>query len=204
MNTLKSNFPRIAVVIPVYNTEPYLKECLDSVLDQTMVNFMVFAVDDGSTDGSGAILEDYAQKAPRLVVLHQENKGLSAARNRALDQIEAEGQFEFVAFVDSDDIVVPYFLERLVSVAQTAQADITACGYYLFTMLMSVLTTTRKPLQEASAVTNLWNSFSRHYGGRTSMAEVVWSAQNSLKCRFSQLYDFRRYHRLSKMNRFVC
>ena len=88
------NRPKIAIIVPVYNVALYLRECLDSILTQTYTNFTVFAVDDGSTD-------EYAVKDPRFIVIRQKNGGLSAARNAALDRIERDGTFEYVAFVDS-------------------------------------------------------------------------------------------------------
>jgi putative glycosyl transferase, family 2/glycosyl transferase family 8 len=124
--------PKVAIVIPVYNVAPYLNECLDSILTQTYANFTVFAVDDGSTDESGAILDEWTTKDTRFIVIRQKNGGLSAARNAALDLIERDGTFEYVAFVDSDDKVLPEFLALLVQNAVQTQADITACGFFKF------------------------------------------------------------------------
>lgn len=91
--------PLITIIIPVYNTEPYLRKCLDSVCGQTYGNLEVICVNDGSTDGSQAILEEYAARDARVKVLAQENSGQAAARNRALDAARGE----YVMFVDSDD-----------------------------------------------------------------------------------------------------
>lgn len=124
--------PKVAIVVPIYNVAPYLNECLDSILTQTYANFTVFAVDDGSTDESGAILDEWKAKDTRFVVIRQKNGGLSAARNAALDLIERDGTFEYVAFVDSDDKVLPKFLALLVQNAVQTQADITACGFFKF------------------------------------------------------------------------
>ena len=100
--------PFFSIIIPVYNVAPYLRECLDSVLAQTFTDWEAICVDDGSTDGSGAILDEYAAKDSRFRVFHQSNAGVSAARNRGLD--EAKG--EWIWFVDSDDKIKPYALER--------------------------------------------------------------------------------------------
>lgn len=124
--------PKVAIVVPVYNVAPYLSECLDSILTQTYTNFTVFAVDDGSTDESGAILDEWTTKDTRFIVIRQKNGGPSAARNAALDHIERDGAFEYVAFVDSDDKVLPEFLALLVQNAVQTQADITACGFFKF------------------------------------------------------------------------
>ena len=90
-----------SIVIPVYNVAPYLRECLDSVLAQTFTDWEAICVDDGSTDGSGAILDEYAAKDSRFRVFHQPNAGVSAARNKALDV----AQGEWIWFVDADDVI---------------------------------------------------------------------------------------------------
>lgn len=100
MNSLK-----VAIVLPVYNVASYLRECLDSILAQEYKNFIVIAVNDGSTDGSQEILELYAKKDSRIIVLDQENSGISSVRNRALELIEAMKDIDYVSFIDSDDTV---------------------------------------------------------------------------------------------------
>ena len=123
---------KVAVVLPVYNTSRYLPECLDSLANQTYKDFVVFAVNDGSTDQSGEILNQYAQKDKRFIVIHKANAGVSSARNVALDAISKNGKFDFIGFVDSDDIVVETFLETFVSVALEENADYCICGYSSF------------------------------------------------------------------------
>lgn len=93
--------PKVSVIIPVYNAEKYLRECLDSVVNQTLKEIEIICVDDGSTDGSLTILREYRKKDKRVKVLTQANEGVSAARNRGL--LSACG--EFVAFLDSDDYI---------------------------------------------------------------------------------------------------
>lgn len=90
-----------SIIIPVYNTAPYLRECLDSIRNQTFTDWECICVDDGSTDDSWAILQEYAAKDPRFQIFHQENQGVSAARNYALDHIRGD----YFTFVDSDDMV---------------------------------------------------------------------------------------------------
>lgn len=91
--------PKISVVVPVYNQERYIAQCLDTTLSQTMSDFEVICIDDGSTDGSGAVLDTYAAKDPRVKVVHRENKGVGPTRNEALHMAKGE----FVAFMDPDD-----------------------------------------------------------------------------------------------------
>ena len=93
--------PLFSIIIPVYNVAHYLRECLDSVLAQTFTDWEAICVDDGSTDGSGAILDEYAAKDKRFSVIHQQNSGVSAARNAGLDCAGGE----WVFFLDADDIL---------------------------------------------------------------------------------------------------
>lgn len=96
---------------------------------QTYAHFTVFAVDDGSTDDSGAIIDEYAANDDRIVVIHQENAGVGAARNNALDEIESQGLFDYVAFVDGDDKIHEEFLAQMVSTAERTFADISICAF---------------------------------------------------------------------------
>ena len=91
--------PKLSVIVPVYNTEKYLRECIDSILAQTFTDFELILVDDGSTDGSGAICDEYAAKDPRIQVIHQENGGITVARKSGVRIARGE----YVTFVDSDD-----------------------------------------------------------------------------------------------------
>lgn len=99
----------ISVVVPVYNVETYLVECLDSIQNQTYTDFEVILVNDGSTDGSQAICERYCKENRRFHLLNQENQGLSAARNTGV----AASRGEFIVFVDSDDMILANYLETL-------------------------------------------------------------------------------------------
>ncbi len=118
--------PRISLILPVYNVERFLPACLDSLAAQTFRDFEAIAVDDGSTDRCGEILQEYAGRLPFLRVIHQENAGMSAARNTGM--LAARG--EYLGFVDSDDTLSPYFLEELYRAAYETGADISCCYYY--------------------------------------------------------------------------
>ena len=117
----------ISVIIPVYNVAPYLPACLDSVLAQTCTDIEVILVDDGSTDESGEVCNDYACRDARVTVIHQPNQGPSAARNAALDV----AQGEFVAFIDADDVVHARYLEILLEQMLQEGADIVQSPYLI-------------------------------------------------------------------------
>ena len=116
----------ISVIVPVYNVEPYVRKCLDSVINQTYRDLEILVIDDGSTDGSGKICDEYAGKDERIKVFHTENRGLSAARNLGLDN--AEGGY--IGFVDSDDWIEPDMYEVLLKRAEETEADIVECGVF--------------------------------------------------------------------------
>lgn len=126
------NEPSFAVIVPVYNSARYLKEALDSLFAQTYKNFTVIAVDDGSTDESISILKDYERKNYPIKVLSKPNGGVSSARNFALDYIEAEKRFDFVCFVDSDDIVTKDFLTQFADNIKCFNAPYLTCGCQAF------------------------------------------------------------------------
>lgn len=125
--------PLVSVIVPVYNVERYLPACVESILGQTHRNIEVILVDDGSSDGCGSLCDRYAARDRRVRVIHQANKGLSAARNAGFDAAEGE----FVSFVDSDDAVSPLFVETLLGgvVAEipksgsSSSVDIVQCGF---------------------------------------------------------------------------
>lgn len=114
--------PLVSVVVPVYNVEPYLRECVDSILGQTYENVEIILVDDGSTDGSPAICDEYAASHASITAIHQKNRGLSGARNTGLEHIHGE----YVTFVDSDDWLAPSMVERSMQLIRHFGAD--ACG----------------------------------------------------------------------------
>ena len=105
--------PQISVIVPIYKVEPYLCRCLDSILAQTLTDFELILVDDGSPDRCGAICDEYAGRDSRIHVIHQANGGLSAARNAALDWIYANSDSPWINCIDSDDWVHPRYLELL-------------------------------------------------------------------------------------------
>ena len=122
------NAPLISVIVPVYNTEKYLHRCVDSIINQTYQNLEIILVDDGSTDSSGCICDEYAKKDERIKVIHKENAGQGVARNIALEYASGE----YVGFVDSDDWIDPRMYQTLYTYAVKDQSDIVVCGRYLY------------------------------------------------------------------------
>jgi len=118
------NEPKISVVVPVYKVEPYLRKCLDSIVNQTYQNLQIILVDDGSPDNCGAICDKYAERDRRVEVIHQKNGGLSAARNAGL----AIAKGDYIGFVDSDDWIELDMYEYMVTNILHYQADIAVCG----------------------------------------------------------------------------
>ena len=118
----------ISIIIPVYNVENYLRSCLDSVLSQTYKDFEVLMVNDGSTDGSGAICQDFVERDSRFHYFEKENGGLSDARNYGLDR--AKGHY--ITFLDSDDFLFEDYLENLYYASRLSDSDITIGGYCRF------------------------------------------------------------------------
>jgi glycosyltransferase involved in cell wall biosynthesis len=122
-----SQKPLISIIVPVYNVEQYLTTCIESILSQTYIHFELFLVNDGSNDSSGHICDDYALKDRRIIVIHQENKGASAARNTSLKATSGM----FVTFVDADDWLDPCHLENLINKAVEEDADIVLTSYWI-------------------------------------------------------------------------
>ena len=112
--------PKISVIIPVYNTEKYLKECLDSIVNQTLKDIEIICVDDGSTDDSLSILQEYAKKDNRIMIIDQKNSGVSSARNSGLDKATGE----YLAFVDPDDWIDKDMYEQTIGYMANNDLDI--------------------------------------------------------------------------------
>lgn len=114
----------ISIIVPVYNTELYIEECINSVLNQTYTNFELILIDDGSKDKSPEICDKYAEKDNRIKVIHQDNQGLSGARNSGI--YISQGQY--ITFLDSDDLLDCDFLKRMYEVSLKYSANIVQCG----------------------------------------------------------------------------
>lgn len=116
----------ISVIVPVYNVEKYLEKCVSSIIKQSYKNLEIILVDDGSTDNSGKICDEFALKDNRIKVIHKENGGLSSARNKALEIAKGE----YIGFVDSDDYISEDMYETLYKVIKENEADISIVSFY--------------------------------------------------------------------------
>lgn len=115
----------ISIIVPVYNVEEYINICLDSICAQTYENLEIILVDDGSTDKSGAICDEYSHKDKRIKVIHKENMGVSDSRNKGLSTATGD----YIGFVDSDDWIAPNMYRLLYEGIKVNQADISICGH---------------------------------------------------------------------------
>lgn len=120
--------PLITIIVPIYNVAVYMDRCVDSILTQTYRSLEVILVDDGSADGSAGKCDQWAQRDPRVKVIHQANAGLSMARNTALDIMTGE----YVMMVDGDDYIAPHAVATLLSLITSTGAGIAAAGWCLF------------------------------------------------------------------------
>lgn len=117
--------PKISVIVPVYNVEPYIHRCIDSILNQTFTDFELILVDDGSPDDCGKICDEYAKKDHRITVIHKENGGVSSARNAGIERSNGE----YLFFMDSDDYIGYDCLDILICIMEDGKYDLVTMGY---------------------------------------------------------------------------
>lgn len=119
-----ASMPLVSVIVPIYKVERYLKECVDSIINQTYKNLEIILVDDGSPDKSGEIADSYAEKDGRVRVIHKENGGLSDARNVGIESAKGE----YISLIDSDDYISQYFIEIMMKNAIKYVTDVVTIG----------------------------------------------------------------------------
>lgn len=120
--------PKVSIVVPIYNVERYLKTCVDSILGQTLRDIEIILVDDGSPDGCGKIIDEYARKDSRVIAVHQENSGYSKAVNRGIDMARGE----YIGIIESDDFIDDDMYESLYNNAKRYKTDVTKGLFYIF------------------------------------------------------------------------
>ncbi|MCD7818861.1 MAG: glycosyltransferase [Lachnospiraceae bacterium] len=123
--------PEISVIVPVYKVEPFLRRCVDSILNQTFQDFELILVDDGSPDNCPIICDEYAKSDKRITVIHQENRGQSVARNAGIKKVLSEDISQWVVFIDSDDMVREDYLEKLIGCANDMGTKLVICSFSL-------------------------------------------------------------------------
>ena len=151
---------KIGVIVPVYKTEKYVAECIESILAQTYTNFRLILVDDGSPDGAGIICDEYATTDPRITVIHQENAGVTRARARG---VEEATDCEWITFVDSDDKIDETYLEEL-NYRISEETDIILCTKY-YTETEPQKQITNYPFQEKINIIQFRKLMARPEGG---------------------------------------
>ena len=162
----------VSIIVPVYNVEKYVERCVESILAQSYSEFELLLVDDGSTDQSGAICERLKAKDKRIRVIHQNNRGLSAARNRGL----AEATGEYITYIDSDDYVDISYLETLYQNAIQYQADVSVCSFRLV----------RENKKKNEKIKG--NGKVRLHSGRDAAEEIVAHNKRSMITAWGKLY----------------
>ena len=154
-----SNNPLISIIIPVYNVEKYLKECLNSVINQTYTNLEIILVDDGSTDSSGQMCDEFAKNDNRIKVIHQKNQGQAVARNKALDIMQGE----YLAFIDSDDMVDETYMQTLFEIIQEYDTKIAMISFENFKNIKEVENIKKENFQNNSIISFSTEEFFRNY-----------------------------------------
>lgn len=162
-----------SIILPCYNVEPFLRKCLDSLVQQrTSFSYEIIAINDGSKDGTGAILTEYAKKYKNLKVITQVNKGLSAARNIGMENSRGR----YLLFVDSDDYVSENYLQELLRVAITRDIDIVACSYYSFIGLIKSTYRNPRNSQDRAFLSGVpWGkAYKREFFNHIKFPEQYW------------------------------
>ena len=136
---------KVSLIIPIYNTQNYLRKCLDSAIGQTYKNMEIICVDDGSTDDSSNILDEYAKKDGRIIAIHQKNQGESGARNRGLEIASGD----YIGFMDCDDWIEPEMYQILVEKLEICNADIAIGGWFCDKGETSEKIDNKKPVEKA-------------------------------------------------------
>jgi len=176
--------PVISVIVPVYKVEPYLRRCIDSILFQTFTDFDLILVDDGSPDNCGTICDEYARKDNRVQVIHQENGGLSAARNAGIEWSFAHSDSEWITFIDSDDWIHKLYLESLYNASNSCDTAISACNY---------LETQNNEIDDISKITAK-KCRTNEYWKSPMLATVAWGKLYRKDCFINVRFPVGRIH----------
>lgn len=149
----------ISIVVPIYNVEKYLEKCLKSIIGQTYKNFELILVDDGSTDCSGKIADEYATRDNRICVFHKENAGLAATRNFGINKSNGE----YICFIDSDDWIENTYLEELMGLANNYLADVVICDFVRNAGNDEIIQPSRENIVEETGYEAIGNLYTSNY-----------------------------------------
>ena len=156
----------ISIIVPIYNVEKYIHQCIDSLINQTYKNIEIILVDDGSPDNCGEICDEYARKDKRIKVIHQNNMGLSGARNTGLDNSKGD----YLIFVDSDDYIACDFIEKLYNISIKYGVDIVECDFEKFQTDIEV-----KKIEEKIKIFSVNEMLEKIEGEESVKSVVVWN-----------------------------
>lgn len=173
----------VSIIVPIYKVEPYLRRCLDSIVNQTYTNLEIILVDDGSPDNCPQICDEYAKKDKRIVVIHQENKGLSCARNAGLGICKGE----YVSFVDSDDFLSPQCIRTLYNGCKNNSADIAIGNYQSFKNEKEILT---HPLQNSFKALSFEESMIMQSFQHPQFTQIVVAWNKIIKTSIAKQHPF--------------
>lgn len=185
--TIMKEHPLISIIVPVYNTAPWLDSCIQSILSQSLSDYELLLIDDGSTDGCGRICDSYAARDPRIYVIHQEHRGQSSARNVGLDICNGE----YITMVDSDDVLLsPDYLKLLYEVLRSENAMISTVGCH-FIKDGSDVQTSCFSVQDAEAISFIGNGLEA-YEKSAQLPEMRYGSSFG-KLFHRNLFDGLRY-----------
>lgn len=166
--------PQISIIVPIYNTEKYLHRCIDSILAQTFTDFELILVNDGSTDNSGKICDEYAEKDTRIVVIHKENEGVSSARNIGIEISTGN----WITFVDSDDMIPIEYFSKF-----SFDCDFHICGIKLFGVNKLAIHPTEKQIRSTEIIQFIIDEFDKLYF--PTIASKIFKSEIILKNKLS-------------------
>ena len=170
------NNPQISIIVPVYNAEKYLKRCIDSILKQRNTNFELLLINDGSTDSSGQICNEYALTDNRIRVFHKDNEGVSSARNVGLDNAKGE----WLAFIDADDIIDEDYL----LLEGYEQTDVIVKGYYICDETGNVISD--RPIIKEKTINKRYELYRIYINNRTN---ALWNKIIKRNLTINQYFD---------------
>ena len=193
----------VTVIIPVYNVGQYLSRCIQSVINQSYNNMEIILIDDGSTDNSGMICDNYKNIDNRIKVIHKKNQGVSVARNIGLDISKGY----YISFIDADDYIEKDMIEKLVTSIETAQSDMAICNYYYnkttnLENIMHVTTVMEKILSKEYFRGFVWNKLYKRemidkirFNDKIYIAEdLLFNCEYLLKCQKCSCLNERLYY----------